>query len=183
MLVHLHLSACLFETCCRLELGWAFPSWRSVCQVCTHPPIPPHLSLHQCSMHILYRWWFIFSKYMACSPLVFFFFFLPVAFYTLLGFIQMSIWAKGKHRAYSREFKDYPSLRMAIIPLILWQWLKHAPLQHTTAVYLLPTGVSLSTEAAAAESSTMLFFSFFTNEWSERSGIGSNNIMAIYWRI
>ncbi|KAM8822797.1 very-long-chain enoyl-CoA reductase isoform 2-T2 [Spinachia spinachia] len=44
---------------------------------------------------------------------------LPVAFYTLLGFIQMTIWAKGKHRAYSREFKDYPTLRMAIIPLIL----------------------------------------------------------------
>ncbi|TKS87936.1 Very-long-chain enoyl-CoA reductase [Collichthys lucidus] len=42
-----------------------------------------------------------------------------VALYTLLGFIQMTIWAKGKHRAYSREFKDYPSLRMAIIPLIL----------------------------------------------------------------
>nr|XP_046227809.1 very-long-chain enoyl-CoA reductase isoform X4 [Scatophagus argus] len=44
---------------------------------------------------------------------------LPVALYTLLGFVQMSIWAKGKHRAYSREFKDYPSLRVAIIPLIL----------------------------------------------------------------
>ncbi|TDG97103.1 hypothetical protein EPR50_G00222520 [Perca flavescens] len=44
---------------------------------------------------------------------------LPVALYTLLGFIQMTIWAKGKHRAYSREFKDYPNLRMAIIPLIL----------------------------------------------------------------
>eukprot|EP00064_Thunnus_orientalis_P013713 superscaffoldBa00002278_g13753 len=44
---------------------------------------------------------------------------LPVALYTLLGFIQMTIWAKGKHRTYSREFKDYPSLRMAIIPLIL----------------------------------------------------------------
>ncbi|KAM8880967.1 very-long-chain enoyl-CoA reductase [Synchiropus picturatus] len=44
---------------------------------------------------------------------------LPVALYTFLGFIQMSIWARGKHRAYSREFKDYPSLRMAIIPLIL----------------------------------------------------------------
>ncbi|KAK7881154.1 hypothetical protein WMY93_029563 [Mugilogobius chulae] len=42
-----------------------------------------------------------------------------VALYTLLGFIQMSIWAKGKHKAYSREFKDYPALRMAIIPLIL----------------------------------------------------------------
>lgn len=44
---------------------------------------------------------------------------LSVAFYTLLGFIQMTIWAKGKHRAYIREFKDYPSLRVAIIPLIL----------------------------------------------------------------
>uniref|UniRef100_A0A3Q4H7R4 Very-long-chain enoyl-CoA reductase-like n=1 Tax=Neolamprologus brichardi TaxID=32507 RepID=A0A3Q4H7R4_NEOBR len=44
---------------------------------------------------------------------------LPVAFYTLLGFIQMTIWAKGKHKAYIREFKDYPSLRVAIIPLIL----------------------------------------------------------------
>uniref|UniRef100_A0A8C9XY61 Trans-2,3-enoyl-CoA reductase-like 2a n=1 Tax=Sander lucioperca TaxID=283035 RepID=A0A8C9XY61_SANLU len=42
-----------------------------------------------------------------------------LALYTLLGFIQMTIWAKGKHRAYSREFKDYPNLRMAIIPLIL----------------------------------------------------------------
>lgn len=44
---------------------------------------------------------------------------LPVALYTLLGFIQMTVWAKGKHRAYSREFKDYPSLRVAIIPLVL----------------------------------------------------------------
>lgn len=42
-----------------------------------------------------------------------------MAFYALLAFIQMSVWAKGKHRAYSREFQDYPSLRMAIIPLIL----------------------------------------------------------------
>lgn len=44
---------------------------------------------------------------------------LAVALYTLLGFIQMTVWAKGKHKAYSREFKDYPSLRMAIVPLIL----------------------------------------------------------------
>uniref|UniRef100_A0A3Q2QZ14 Trans-2,3-enoyl-CoA reductase-like 2a n=1 Tax=Fundulus heteroclitus TaxID=8078 RepID=A0A3Q2QZ14_FUNHE len=44
---------------------------------------------------------------------------LPVAIYTLFGFIQMTIWAKGKHKAYIREFKDYPSVRMAIIPLIL----------------------------------------------------------------
>ncbi|KAG7268016.1 hypothetical protein CRUP_022523 [Coryphaenoides rupestris] len=44
---------------------------------------------------------------------------LPVALYTLLGFIQMSIWARGKHRAYTREFKAYPGLRMSIIPLVL----------------------------------------------------------------
>ncbi|XP_016886940.1 very-long-chain enoyl-CoA reductase isoform X2 [Cynoglossus semilaevis] len=44
---------------------------------------------------------------------------LPVVFYTILGFVQMSIWAKGKHKAYGREFKDYPRLRMSIIPLIL----------------------------------------------------------------
>uniref|UniRef100_A0A3B5QEJ1 Very-long-chain enoyl-CoA reductase n=1 Tax=Xiphophorus maculatus TaxID=8083 RepID=A0A3B5QEJ1_XIPMA len=44
---------------------------------------------------------------------------LPVAIYTLFGFIQMTIWAKVKHRAYLREFKDYPTVRMAIIPLIL----------------------------------------------------------------
>jgi len=44
---------------------------------------------------------------------------LPVALYSFFGFIQMTIWAKGKHRIYSREFSEYPSLRMAIIPLIL----------------------------------------------------------------
>ncbi|KAM6976587.1 very-long-chain enoyl-CoA reductase [Aplochiton taeniatus] len=44
---------------------------------------------------------------------------LPVALFTFIGFIQMTIWAKGKHKTYSSEFKDYPGLRMAIIPLIL----------------------------------------------------------------
>uniref|UniRef100_A0A3B3HR21 Trans-2,3-enoyl-CoA reductase-like n=1 Tax=Oryzias latipes TaxID=8090 RepID=A0A3B3HR21_ORYLA len=44
---------------------------------------------------------------------------LPVAVFTVLGFIQMTVWAKGKHRAYVREFKDYPAVRVAIIPLIL----------------------------------------------------------------
>ncbi|CAL8399522.1 unnamed protein product [Arctogadus glacialis] len=44
---------------------------------------------------------------------------LPVALYTLLSFIQMSVWARGKHRAYTREFKAYPGLRMAIVPLVL----------------------------------------------------------------
>uniref|UniRef100_A0AAZ3QE94 Very-long-chain enoyl-CoA reductase n=1 Tax=Oncorhynchus tshawytscha TaxID=74940 RepID=A0AAZ3QE94_ONCTS len=44
---------------------------------------------------------------------------LPVALFTFLAFIQMTIWAKGKHKTYSREFKDYPQLRMPIIPLLL----------------------------------------------------------------
>lgn len=104
------------------------------------------------------------------------FFFIPVALYTLLGFIQMTIWAKGKHRAYSREFKDYPSLRMAIIPLILWEW-KHGPLccmrvhfhPHKTRTF------------AAPESSIMQVF--YINEWTERSGNESNNIMAIHWSL
>uniref|UniRef100_A0A3B4EDV5 Uncharacterized protein n=1 Tax=Pygocentrus nattereri TaxID=42514 RepID=A0A3B4EDV5_PYGNA len=43
----------------------------------------------------------------------------PVALFTLLGFVQMTMWAKGKHKAYVREFKDYPTLRMSILPFIL----------------------------------------------------------------
>ncbi|CAB1349985.1 unnamed protein product [Coregonus sp. 'balchen'] len=44
---------------------------------------------------------------------------LPVALFTFLGLIQMTTWAKGKHKAYTREFKDYPHLRMPILPLLL----------------------------------------------------------------
>ncbi|XP_066449320.1 very-long-chain enoyl-CoA reductase isoform X1 [Eleutherodactylus coqui] len=44
---------------------------------------------------------------------------LPVALFSLVGFIQMTIWAKGKHRSYLKEFKDYPPLRSPIIPFIL----------------------------------------------------------------
>eukprot|EP00063_Salmo_salar_P022049 XP_013996884.1 PREDICTED: very-long-chain enoyl-CoA reductase-like isoform X3 [Salmo salar] len=43
----------------------------------------------------------------------------PVALFTLLGFVQMTIWARGKHKMYIREFTDYPELRSAIIPLFL----------------------------------------------------------------
>ncbi|XP_068808499.1 very-long-chain enoyl-CoA reductase isoform X3 [Struthio camelus] len=43
----------------------------------------------------------------------------PVGLFTLLCFIQMTIWAKDKHYTYLREFKDYPSLRMPIIPFLL----------------------------------------------------------------
>uniref|UniRef100_A0A8B9IV96 Steroid 5-alpha reductase C-terminal domain-containing protein n=1 Tax=Amazona collaria TaxID=241587 RepID=A0A8B9IV96_9PSIT len=43
----------------------------------------------------------------------------PVGLFTLLCFIQMTVWAKDKHCTYLREFKDYPSLRMPIIPFLL----------------------------------------------------------------
>ncbi|KAM6957548.1 very-long-chain enoyl-CoA reductase [Aplochiton taeniatus] len=43
----------------------------------------------------------------------------PVAFFTIVGFIQMTIWAKGKHRGYLKEFRDYPTLRSPILPFIL----------------------------------------------------------------
>ena len=56
----------------------------------------------------------------ACSPL----FLTPrvrptVALFSLVGFTQMTIWAKGKHRSYLKEFRDYPPLRMPIIPFLL----------------------------------------------------------------
>uniref|UniRef100_A0A8D0CU06 Trans-2,3-enoyl-CoA reductase n=1 Tax=Sander lucioperca TaxID=283035 RepID=A0A8D0CU06_SANLU len=43
----------------------------------------------------------------------------PVAFFTLVAFIQMTVWAKGKHCGYLKEFRDYPTLRSSILPFIL----------------------------------------------------------------
>uniref|UniRef100_A0A3B4ZJD7 Very-long-chain enoyl-CoA reductase-like n=1 Tax=Stegastes partitus TaxID=144197 RepID=A0A3B4ZJD7_9TELE len=43
----------------------------------------------------------------------------PVAFFTIVAFIQMTVWAKGKHRSYLKEFRDYPTLRSSILPFIL----------------------------------------------------------------
>ncbi|VDK60767.1 unnamed protein product [Cylicostephanus goldi] len=30
----------------------------------------------------------------------------------------MAIWAKNKHRAYKKEFPDYPKERMAMVPFV-----------------------------------------------------------------
>ncbi|XP_058887684.1 very-long-chain enoyl-CoA reductase isoform X1 [Acipenser ruthenus] len=54
--------------------------------------------------------WFSFTIMTQC---------VPVGLFTLIGFIQMTIWAKGKHYTYIREFKEYPDLRMPIIPFLL----------------------------------------------------------------
>lgn len=39
--------------------------------------------------------------------------------FLLFSFYQMSVWAKGKHRRYKKEFKDYPKKRKAIVPFLL----------------------------------------------------------------
>uniref|UniRef100_A0A1I8ASX1 very-long-chain enoyl-CoA reductase n=1 Tax=Steinernema glaseri TaxID=37863 RepID=A0A1I8ASX1_9BILA len=44
---------------------------------------------------------------------------LPAFLFTVAGFIQMAIWAKNKHRAYKKEFANYPKNRTAIIPGLL----------------------------------------------------------------
>uniref|UniRef100_A0AAY4D2G7 Trans-2,3-enoyl-CoA reductase-like 2a n=1 Tax=Denticeps clupeoides TaxID=299321 RepID=A0AAY4D2G7_9TELE len=43
----------------------------------------------------------------------------PVALFTFVAFVQMTIWARSKHMSYTREFKDYPKLRMPILPFVL----------------------------------------------------------------
>ncbi|KAK0419599.1 hypothetical protein QR680_014227 [Steinernema hermaphroditum] len=44
---------------------------------------------------------------------------LPAALFTAAGFTQMVIWAQNKHRAYKREFPNYPKTRTAIVPFVL----------------------------------------------------------------
>ncbi|XP_067309209.1 trans-2,3-enoyl-CoA reductase-like 2b [Pseudorasbora parva] len=41
----------------------------------------------------------------------------PVGVFAFLGLIQMTIWAREKHKTYGQQFEDYPDLRTAIIPL------------------------------------------------------------------
>lgn len=38
--------------------------------------------------------------------------------FTIAGFIQMKIWADGKHRNYKKEFSNYPKGRKSIIPFL-----------------------------------------------------------------
>ncbi|XP_046836883.1 very-long-chain enoyl-CoA reductase [Vespa crabro] len=44
---------------------------------------------------------------------------LPAGLFTLAGAYQMTMWALGKHRAYKKEFPQYPKDRKAIFPFIL----------------------------------------------------------------
>lgn len=44
---------------------------------------------------------------------------LPAGLFTFAGFYQMAVWALGKHRAYKKDFKDYPRGRKAIIPFVM----------------------------------------------------------------
>lgn len=55
----IYLSTCIFDTYCRLELGWASPSWPSVCQVySTSSLVDIHKSTKMCiffsCLYVLY---------------------------------------------------------------------------------------------------------------------------------
>uniref|UniRef100_A0A668AJ63 Trans-2,3-enoyl-CoA reductase-like 2b n=1 Tax=Myripristis murdjan TaxID=586833 RepID=A0A668AJ63_9TELE len=54
--------------------------------------------------------WLSFSIMTQCAP---------VALFTFISFIQMTIWAREKQEIYTREFISYPELRSAIVPLFL----------------------------------------------------------------
>jgi len=54
--------------------------------------------------------WLSFSAMTQC---------LPALLFTFAGFYQMAVWAKGKHRNYLKEFKEYPKNRKAIVPFLL----------------------------------------------------------------
>ncbi|XP_005107475.1 very-long-chain enoyl-CoA reductase [Aplysia californica] len=44
---------------------------------------------------------------------------LPAGLFCLAGSYQMLMWARGKHRNYLREFKNYPRFRKSMIPFLL----------------------------------------------------------------
>jgi very-long-chain enoyl-CoA reductase len=43
---------------------------------------------------------------------------LPALLFTVAGFVQMKIWAAGKHRNYKKEFPNYPKNRTPIVPFL-----------------------------------------------------------------
>lgn len=54
--------------------------------------------------------WITFSVLVGC---------LTSWLFTVVAFVQMAAWAMKKHRNYKKDFKDYPTLRRAIIPFVL----------------------------------------------------------------
>ncbi|XP_038048572.1 probable very-long-chain enoyl-CoA reductase art-1 [Patiria miniata] len=54
--------------------------------------------------------WIAFSVMTQC---------LPALLFTTAGFVQMAIWALGKHRNYKKEFSNYPRSRKSIVPFLL----------------------------------------------------------------
>ncbi|KAG7250242.1 hypothetical protein CRUP_032534 [Coryphaenoides rupestris] len=91
---------------------WCFAAWMAY--YINHPLYTPAYYGEQQVKAGLYTFllgtWLGFTVMTQC---------VPVAFFTVVGFIQMTIWAKGKHRGYVKEFKDYPTLRSSILPFVL----------------------------------------------------------------
>jgi len=40
-------------------------------------------------------------------------------FFLAFSFVQMLLWALKKHKAYKKEFKNYPRNRKAMVPFII----------------------------------------------------------------
>ncbi|XP_034634141.1 very-long-chain enoyl-CoA reductase-like isoform X4 [Trachemys scripta elegans] len=91
---------------------WGFAAW--LAYYINHPLYtPPSYGQKQINFAVimfLVGAWISFTIMTQC---------VPVGLFTFLCFIQMTVWAKDKHYTYVREFKDYPSLRMPIIPFLL----------------------------------------------------------------
>lgn len=88
-------------TLMKSAVGSPSPLWRNVYQVCFRVPDDSIYDGKQ-------------INYCCCSPAS------VAGLFTLAGFYQMAVWALGKHRAYKKDFKDYPRGRKAIIPFVLW---------------------------------------------------------------
>ncbi|KAL7989323.1 hypothetical protein Chor_011989 [Crotalus horridus] len=88
------------------------PAGRVLDWLCHHDSVPSsaHIGVEDVLMHYVV-WEIMVLNERGCLLLV--------ALFSLVGFIQMTIWAKGKHRSYLKEFRDYPPLRSPIVPFLL----------------------------------------------------------------
>uniref|UniRef100_A0A671PEX7 Trans-2,3-enoyl-CoA reductase-like 2a n=1 Tax=Sinocyclocheilus anshuiensis TaxID=1608454 RepID=A0A671PEX7_9TELE len=92
---------------------WGFAAW--LAYYINHPLYTPPCEYYlKCEGAKCRRF-----PHLSKNPFTWLFYFVSLALFTLVGFVQMTIWAKGKHKTYTWEFKDYPNLHMSILPFIL----------------------------------------------------------------
>uniref|UniRef100_A0A672P8K3 Trans-2,3-enoyl-CoA reductase-like 2b n=1 Tax=Sinocyclocheilus grahami TaxID=75366 RepID=A0A672P8K3_SINGR len=130
-----------FLTECYLYLclySWGFAAWQAyyIIHPLFTPPTYGRLQIY--SALAMFLVWFRPAEipYPTNNPFTWLFFFVscpyevgswisftvmtqcvPVGVFAFWGFIQMTIWARAKHKTYIEQFKDSPDLRTAIILL------------------------------------------------------------------